>query len=205
MTQIDVYNLQGEKVGKQDLDPAVFEVKVNEPVVHQVYVAQNANSRQVVAHTKTRGEVKGGGRKPWRQKGTGRARHGSIRSPLWRGGGVTFGPRNDRNYTKQVNQSMKHAALHMVLSDKASNQKIVAIDSFSSVKGKTKELIEAFQKLPLEKVSCLVVLSENQPQVIQAGRNIPHVFFVAADSLNIGDLIHSEYVIIEQAGFSQIR
>lgn len=205
MKQVDVYNLQGDKVGTQELNADVFAVKVNEPVVHQVYVAQQANSRQVVAHTKTRGEIKGGGRKPWRQKGTGRARHGSIRSPLWRGGGITFGPRNDRNYTKQVNQSMKRTALHMVLSDKVSNEKIVVVDSFASIEGKTKQLLNGLQKLPVGAASCLVVLSDKQPNVVLAGRNLPQVSFVAADSLNIGDVLHNEFIIIEQAGVSQIR
>lgn len=205
MVKIDVYNLQGEKVGSQELNPAVFEVKVKEPVVHQVYVAQQANSRQVVAHTKTRGDVRGGGRKPWRQKGTGRARHGSIRSPIWRGGGISFGPRKDRNYSQRVNQTMKRQAVRMVLSDKVSGQKIFSVDSFSAIEGKTKPLATALRKLPVGTATCIIVLAKSQPKVVRAGRNIPKIMFVSADSLNVSDLLHNEYVIIEQAGFDQIK
>ena len=119
--KIKVYTQDGKETKELALNPAVFGVAVKESVVHQVMVAQMANSRVAIAHTKTRAEVRGGGRKPWKQKGTGRARHGSTRSPIWVGGGVTFGPRSDRNFSQKVNKKMKTKALFMCLSDKVNN------------------------------------------------------------------------------------
>ncbi|MCK4554466.1 50S ribosomal protein L4, partial [Candidatus Parcubacteria bacterium] len=114
---VKIYNQKAEAVGDIKLSDKVFGVKANEPLVHQAMVAQMSNERQVLAHTKDRSEVRGGGRKPWKQKGTGRARAGSIRSPIWKGGGVTFGPRKDRNFSKNINKKMKQNAMLMVLSD----------------------------------------------------------------------------------------
>ena len=104
MSKIKVYNLEGKKTGEMELPPEVFDVKFKDSLVHQVYVAHISNARKTLAHTKTKGEVRGGGKKPWKQKGTGRARHGSIRSPLWKGGGITFGPRSERNFSKKINK-----------------------------------------------------------------------------------------------------
>jgi len=123
-----VYNQQGEKVGQVDLPAELFGVPLNRDLVHQVVVTQMANSRQVLAHTKDRSEVRGGGAKPWRQKGTGRARHGSIRSPIWVGGGVAFGPTKERVFAKKINKKMKRQALFMVLSSKVKDKEIVLLD-----------------------------------------------------------------------------
>ncbi len=147
MQKYPVYNLQAEKVREAELNPAVFGVKVKESVVHQVAMAQMANSRVAIAHTKTKGEVRGGGIKPWRQKGTGRARHGSIRSPLWKGGGVTFGPRKDRNFSQKVNKKMKTKALFMCLSDKVNNNLMVLVDKLDLAEGKTKKMVEVMKNL----------------------------------------------------------
>ncbi|MDD5289885.1 MAG: 50S ribosomal protein L4 [Patescibacteria group bacterium] len=141
MEKLPVYNLQAEKVKETELNPAMFGVAVKESVVHQVMVAQMANARVAIAHTKTKGEVRGGGRKPWKQKGTGRARHGSIRSPLWKGGGVTFGPRSNRNFSQKVNKKMKTKALFMCLSDKVNNGLMFLVDKLSLAEGKTKEFV----------------------------------------------------------------
>jgi len=134
-----IYNQQAEVVEEMELNPKIFDVPTNSALIHQALVAQMANMRQVLAHTKGRGEVRGGGRKPWRQKGTGRARHGSIRSPIWRGGGVTFGPTKDRNFKKDINKKMKRKALLMALSDKASNKKLVILDKLAIGEFKTKK------------------------------------------------------------------
>jgi len=147
MKKAAVYNVKAEKVKDIELNPAIFNVEAKESVVHQVAVAQMANSRVAIAHTKTRGEVRGGGAKPWRQKGTGRARAGSNRSPIWVGGGITFGPRKDRNFSQKVNKKMKTRALFMCLSDKVSNNLLVLLDKLSLENGKTKEVVEVIKNL----------------------------------------------------------
>ena len=125
MVKVAVYNTEGKKVSDQELPDRLFAVEPNHDMIHQVIVAQQNNHRRVLAHTKDRSEVRGGGKKPWRQKGTGRARHGSIRSPLWKGGGVTFGPRNDRNFSKNINRKMAFGALAMIMSDKVANKQFI--------------------------------------------------------------------------------
>ncbi|MDO8667620.1 MAG: 50S ribosomal protein L4 [bacterium] len=136
--KIKIYNQDAEAAGEMELSSKVFGVKVNEALVHQAVVTQMANERKVIAHTKTRSEVRGGGKKPWAQKGTGRARHGSSRSPIWKGGGVTFGPRNDRNFKMRINKKMKQGAMLMVLSDKLASDHLVVLDKFSITEFKTK-------------------------------------------------------------------
>ena len=143
-----IYNLKGEEVGESDLPSEIFGFKkLNHDLMHQALVAQIANSRQVIAHTKTRKEVKGGGRKPWRQKGTGRARHGSIRSPLWKGGGVTFGPRKNKNFSKKINKKMKRKALFMALSSKVLDKEIVLVDKLVLRDAKTNAMIIALNSV----------------------------------------------------------
>ena len=134
---VKIYNQKAEKVGDMKLSDKVFGVKANEALVHQAMVAQMSNERQVLAHTKDRSEVRGGGRKPWRQKGTGRARVGSIRSPIWKGGGVTFGPRSDRNFKKDINKKMKQKAMLMVLSDRVMSGNFVVLDRLEAEGFKT--------------------------------------------------------------------
>ncbi|MBU0619801.1 MAG: 50S ribosomal protein L4 [Patescibacteria group bacterium] len=145
--QIKIYNQKAEQVGEQKLSGKVFGVKTNEGLVHQAMVAQMGNERQVLAHTKTRGEVRGGGKKPWRQKGTGRARAGSSRSPIWIGGGVTFGPRKDRNFKKNINKKMRQKAILMVLSDKVANHNLTVLDKLEMKEYKTKAFDEMLVKL----------------------------------------------------------
>jgi len=147
MKKYPVYNITAEKVKEVELNPKIFGVQVKEAVVHQAAVAQMANARRVLAHTKDRGEVRGGGAKPWRQKGTGRARHGSVRSPLWVGGGITFGPTKERNFSKKVNKKMKRKALFMCLSDKVNNNLLILLDKLNLEKGKTKEMVEIIGNL----------------------------------------------------------
>src|SRR3989338_5705358 len=140
MPKAVLYNVQGEKTGDMELNDAVFGVKPKKSVVHQVYTALLANAREPWAHTKDKGDVRGGGKKPWRQKGTGRARHGSIRSPIWRGGGITFGPLNVRNYTKKVNKKMSQVAVRMCLTDKVNDARFIVLEALTP-SGKTKEMV----------------------------------------------------------------
>lgn len=145
--KIKIYNQKAESVGDMNLSDKIFSVKVNENLVHQVMVTQMANERQVLAHTKDRSEVRGGGAKPWRQKGTGRARAGSSRSPIWIGGGITFGPRKDRNFKKKINKKMKQKAMLMVLSDKVKNNSLVVLDKLEMKEYKTKMFAEMLRNL----------------------------------------------------------
>lgn len=199
MPSSQVYNQTGEAVGKVDLDPKVFGVKPNPGLIQQAVVAQLANRRQVSAHTQTKGEVRGGGRKPWAQKGTGRARHGSIRSPQWKGGGVVHGPRSDRNYSLKINAKAKRMALLMTLSDKATQAHLSVVDKLEWPEAKTKHLASLL-KLLSPKKSTLLVLPTSRPEVVRAGRNIPRVRMIRADSLNVYDVVkHQRLVILQDA------
>lgn len=202
MFEVSVYNLEGQEVGKESLAKEIFGLKAKSELIQQVVVAHLANKRQPIAHTKTKGEVRGGGRKPWQQKGTGRARHGSIRSPLWRGGGVIFGPRNIRNFSLKVNQKVKNKALKMVLSDKAANKKILLFDVLSLKEGKTKLLKKLLTNFKIK--SGLLSLAEKQEVVIRAAKNIPKLGLLAADSLNVYDLLRYEHLILDKEGLKKI-
>ena len=149
--KVKVYNQKGEETGEEKLSDKVFGIKVNETLVHQAMVAQMSNERQVLAHTKDRSEVRGGGRKPHPQKGTGRARAGSTRSPIWKGGGVTFGPRSERNYKKNLNKKMRQKALFMVLSDKVENKNLLLLDKLEVKEYKSKNADEMINKLESKK------------------------------------------------------
>lgn len=212
MIKVPIYNQQGEKVGEQELEPRVFGVQVKEPVIHQVVTAMLANRRQPLAHTKNRGDVSGGGSKPWRQKGTGRARHGSNRSPIWRGGGVTFGPRSTRNYSHRINKKMKRAALLMSLSDKVADNHLLIVDSLKVEDNKTKNMyafLRGFFDVSIKntndtkagkrtgKISkSLLIAEEGVRDVIRASRNIPRVDVSSVQSLNVLDLLEHEYVVV---------
>ncbi len=139
MIKLDIYNQKGEKTGSVELSEKVFGVKINDNLVHQAVVAQRANTRQVLAHTKGRAEVRGGGRKPWRQKGTGRARAGSSRSPIWIGGGITFGPTKERNFKKDINKKMKQKAVLMAISDRVKNNAMFVFEDLKMKDFKTKD------------------------------------------------------------------
>src|SRR3989338_5627406 len=150
MAKVNLYNKTGQTVGEINLDPALFEVKADKALVHEAVVAQMANSRVVLAHTKDRGEVRGGGKKPWKQKGTGRARHGSRRSPIWIGGGITFGPNAWRNFALKINRRARRKALFMALSDKVASQAFVVVDALTVAQPKTREVASMLQALPLK-------------------------------------------------------
>lgn len=211
--KVAVYNQEGKERGEMALPKEIFQVPMNADLVHQVLISQTANKRQVGAHTQTRGEVRGGGRKPWRQKGTGRARHGSIRSPLWKGGGVTGGPRNDKNYTKNIPTKMRRKALFMVLSEKLKNNLLVVLDKmepFDTAQGKmqkpkTKLMAEMMKKLPCSKGSRLVLYSDGNNNVFLAARNIKKTGVLEARNLNIADLLNYKYLLVSKDGIKNIQ
>ncbi|MBI5913684.1 50S ribosomal protein L4 [Candidatus Azambacteria bacterium] len=205
-----VYNQEGKKVGTYDLPERVFGVPHKDSVVHQAMRVQFCNARQVIAHTKDRSEVSGGGKKPWRQKGTGRARHGSIRSPLWTGGGVTFGPRNERNFSLKINKKQKQKALAMMLSSKVKAGKIAVLDALAFEKPKTKHMADVFRAfmgiLPeVETRKTLIIIPGADMNVTLAARNLPNVKVLRADSLNVHDLLIYRYVMIPKEAIAVIE
>ncbi|MBU4274939.1 50S ribosomal protein L4 [Patescibacteria group bacterium] len=202
--KITVYNIEGKEVGNTLLPKEIFDVKMNSDLVHQVVVSQMANRRQITAHTKDRSEVRGGGRKPWRQKGTGRARAGSIRSPLWRGGGVTFGPRKDKIFKKEVPNKIRKKALFMVLSEKVRKNLLVVLDELKIDKAKTKEMISILQKLPCKK-NCLILLPTYDKKVILSARNIPKIVTMDARNLNALDALSSRYLLMPKNTIKSIK
>jgi len=195
MATVKLYNQDGKSVGELELDAALFAVKANPALVHEAVIAQQASSREVLAHTKDRSQVAGTGKKPWKQKGTGRARHGSRRSPIWVGGGVTFGPTSERNFAVKMNRAARRKALAMVLTDKVASDKFVAIDSLVLKEAKTKSIAGIMKKLPLGSKKTLLVLEPSNRLTARAAKNLPRVHAIAATSLNIVDLMSHDSVV----------
>lgn len=201
---VSIYNQSGEAVGEIKLNPSIFGVAVNPAVVHQVVVGLQAQARKVIADTKGRGEVRGGGKKPWKQKGTGRARHGSTRSPIWRGGGVTFGPTSDENYTLKINKKVKKAALLMSLSDKA-EKNMTIVDSLDLSAVKTKAIFTMLQKLRLRPGAkdakknpaprLLLVIPGKNETVTKSVRNIAQTKVVTAKNISVLDVVTAGHVV----------
>ncbi len=194
MSKIKVYNMEGKVVSEREMAPKPFDVKANEGLVHLAAEAQMANSRTASAHTKTRGEVRGGGKKPWKQKGTGRARHGSIRSPIWVGGGITFGPRSDRNFSKKINRKTKKAALAMALADKVRNEAFLGLETITMSEGKTKVMAAMLKKLPVGR-KVLLVLPKADKMAIRASRNLENLWTVTAGDLNLVDVLKASTIL----------
>jgi len=211
----DLYNQQGEIISQIDLPDEIFGLKVNNDLVHQAMLAQLGNSRQVLAHTKDRSEVRGGGKKPWRQKGTGRARHGSIRSPIWKGGGVTFGPTKERNFSKSINKKMKRKALFMVLSSKASNQQLLVLDRFDIEQPKTKlanqvikdlsSKMKGYQASKKKRDSLVLVTPDTDKNIEKSTRNLNYAKVMSAKSLNILDILNNKYLLLTQEAIPAIQ
>jgi len=202
---VDVYNQLGEKVGTTRLSAELFGVEPKSEIIHQVVVAILANLRRPWAHTKTRGEVSGGGRKPWRQKGTGRARAGSIRSPLWRGGGVVFGPRKERNYKKKINKKIKRQALLMALSDKALNQKIIVLEDLKLTTNKTKEFQKIINQLPIQNRKTVFLHPNDDSSLVRAAKNIANLKALSIKNLNLIDLLKFEYLLLTRSTLKEIE
>lgn len=202
-----IYTMKGEKSGTIALPAELFGAKWNSDLVHQVVVGMQANARPTVAHTKFRGEVSGGGKKPWKQKGTGRARHGSTRSPIWVGGGTTHGPRAERNYTVKINRKMKTAALFSVLSKKYKDGEVIFVDSLAFVSPKTKDAKNALSALAKAadapalttkaKNAALIALSGNDNATKKSFRNIGNVTSEEMRNLNPVDVMNRRFLIIE--------
>lgn len=209
MIKVDVYNQEGKIIGKQTLNAKVFGIEVKPEVIHQVVVAMRSNARHPWAHAKIRSEKRGGGRKPWRQKGTGRARAGTIRSPLWRGGGVTFGPRNVRNYFKKINKKLKQKAILMCFSDKAQKKNIYVLDKLEMKNIKTKVFNTILQKLIKGKdkhnKKVLLALEKKDELVIKSARNISNIKTTPISNLNILDLLRADYLLTTKAGIKAIE
>jgi large subunit ribosomal protein L4 len=201
----DVYNQKGEKTGTTLLPKDIFGISENPDLIYQAALSLMANQRRATAQAKDRSEVRGGGRKPWRQKGTGRARHGSRRSPIWKGGGVTFGPTKDRVFKKKINRKMRRKALLMVLSAKAKNNLLILLDKIKLERAKTKEISEIFKKLPCKEKKSLLILPAMDKNIITAARNIPEISAVQARDLNLLDLLSSRYLVMPKEAIKTIR
>ncbi|RJR32049.1 50S ribosomal protein L4 [Candidatus Parcubacteria bacterium] len=224
MTKVLVYNQDGQKVGEKQLKPEIFKVEVKPEIIWRVVTAMRHNARLPWAHTKTRAEVRGGGKKPWRQKGTGRARHGSIRSPLWVGGGITFGPRSDRNYSKKVNKKIRRQALLMSLSDKAANNNIVVLENLQLPEIKTKPLFQMLQNLgyrcgkktenkdkaktkenKIKDVKILIMTDKKDDKVQKSARNIAGVNVTAANNLNLIKILEHKMLIVTSQALAALE
>lgn len=203
--KIVVYNILGKETGEVDLNKDIFEVKIKPEVVHQVYVSQSSNQRSPIADTKTRGEVRGGGRKPWKQKGTGRARHGSTRSPIWSGGGVTFGPTSERNWKTKINRNTRRLATKMCLTDKVESNAFYVVEDFSFGESKTKMIVEFLKNLPAKNKNFLLLNDESNKDLVKMSRNIKKINTVRAKDVSVLDLLSREAVIISKKGLEQLE
>lgn len=211
-----IYDKKGKESGAVELPAGVFGLPWNADLVHQVVVSMESSARTNVAHTKNRGEVSGGGKKPWQQKGTGRARHGSIRSPLWVGGGVTHGPRNDKNYFRKVNKKMKAKALYTILSAKLKDGNILFVDDLSIKDPKTKDaktILSSLSKisgfkdlLSKKKNSAIIALDSKNPSTEKSFRNFSNLFIDEVRNINPINLLKYKYLVISnpEKGISQI-
>ena len=202
MANVSVYNMEGKEVGTIELNDAVFGVEVNEHLVHMAVVQQLANNRQGTQKAKTRSEVSGGGRKPWRQKGTGHARQGSTRSPQWTGGGVVFAP-TPRDYSFKLNKKEKRAALKSALTSRVVENKFVVVDELKLDEIKTKKFVEVLKNLNVEKA--LVVLNDMDEKVIASAANIPTVKTTQTNELNVFDVLKYDTVVVTKAAVATIE
>ncbi|MBU4299280.1 50S ribosomal protein L4 [Patescibacteria group bacterium] len=221
--KITVYNQKGERVEEIELPKEIFEVKINPDLIHQVSVSQLANRRKRIAHTKGRGEVSGGGRKPWPQKHMGRARHGSIRSPLWRHGGITFGPTKEKVFKREIPKKMKRKALLMVLSAKVKSNLLIILDKIKLAQPKTKLMAKVIENLRVKiarppglrpgevgrenfkKGSILLILPDMDENLILAARNLPKVTLIQAKDLNCLDMLSFKYLIMPKESIRVIK
>jgi len=202
MAKVSVYNMEGKEVGTMDLNDSIFAVEINEHLVHMAVVQQLANNRQGTQKAKTRSEVSGGGRKPWRQKGTGHARQGSTRSPQWTGGGVVFAP-TPRDYSFKLNKKEKRAALKSALTSVVNENKFIVVDEFKLDSIKTKDFAKVITNLNVEKA--LVVLDTNDQNVVMSAKNIPTVKTALTNTINVYDILKYNTVVVTKAAVDQIQ
>ena len=202
MANVSVYNMEGKEVGTIELNDAVFGVEVNEHLVHMAVVQQLANNRQGTQKAKTRSEVSGGGRKPWRQKGTGHARHGSTRSPQWAGGGVVFAP-VPRDYSFKLNKKEKRAALKSALTSKVQGSSLIVVDELKFDEIKTKNFTNVMNNLKVEKG--LVVIADNDTNVVMSARNVADVDTTLVNTINVYDVMKAKTVVLTKAAVAKIE
>ncbi len=202
MANVTVYNIEGKKVDTIELNDAVFGVEINEHLVHKAVVNQLANKRQGTQSAKTRSEVSGGGRKPWRQKGTGHARQGSIRSPQWKGGGVVFAPK-PRDYSKKMNKKERVLAIKSALTSKVNNEKFFVLDQMVFDEIKTKKMREVLDNLKVNRA--LIVLDKKDDKVTLSARNLPNVRTISTNSINVYDILKYDTVVITKDAVAQIE
>ena len=202
MANVSVFNMEGKEVGTIELNDAVFGVEVNEHLVHMAVVLQLANNRQGTQKAKTRAEVSGGGRKPWRQKGTGHARQGSIRAPQWKGGGVVFAP-VPRDYSFKMNKKEKRAALKSVLTDKVQGGNLIVLDELKFDEIKTKNFVNVMNNLKVE--SGLVVLADNDLNVVMSGRNVENVNTTLVNAINVYDILNAKTLVLTKEAVNKIE
>ena len=202
MAKVSVYNMEGKEVGTMDLNDSIFAVEINEHLVHMAVVQQLANNRQGTQKAKTRSEVSGGGRKPWRQKGTGHARQGSTRSPQWKGGGVVFAPK-PRDYSFKMNKKEKRLALKSVLTSAVNENKFIVVDELKLNEIKTKDFAKVLTNLNVEKA--LVVLDSNDKNVVMSAKNIPTVKTALTNTINVYDILKYNTVVVTKAAVDQIQ
>lgn len=204
MVKIEVKNLQGKKTEEIELNPDIFGLEINEKLISGVFVAQHANRRTAIAHTKTIGDRAGSTRKPWAQKGTGRARTGSIRNPIWRGGGVTFGPTKERNFSKKINKKVGSLATKMVLSGKFKSKELIVVDSLKLENNKTKEMAEALKALKINRRALLAFATDEKDNK-RSSRNIRYITNSEAQALNVFDMLNNKYLVVSKAGIEEIE
>lgn len=210
MIKLPVYNQEGNKVEEIELDPVIFGVTASGALIHQVITAIMANKRSAISHTKTRGDVRGGGKKPWKQKGTGRARHGSIRSPIWRGGGVTFGPRSNKNFSQKINKTMRRKALLAVISDKVAANKFIVFDDFKISAPKTKAAAAAI-KLWKEKINVdfgrkvIFAAPRISEELMRASKNLPNFWLTGVSSLSAYEILNNNLLATTVGGVKKME
>ena len=202
MAKVSVYNMEGSQVGSMELNDAVFGTEINDHLVHMAVVQQLANKRQGTQSARTRSEVRGGGKKPWRQKGTGHARQGSTRAPQWTGGGVVFAP-TPRDYTIKLNKKERRLALKSVLTSRVQENKFIVVDSIKMDEIKTKTFANALNNLKVNKA--LVVLNENDQNVVMSAKNIPSVKTALTNTINVYDILKYDTVVIDKAAVATIE
>ena len=202
MAKVNVYNMQGQQVEELELNDAIFGVEINENLLHRAVVTQLANKRQGTQSALTRAEVRGGGAKPWRQKGTGRARQGSIRSPQWKGGGVVFAPK-PRDYSKKMNKKEKRIALQSALASKVADNKFIVLDQLSFDEIKTKNMIGVLGNLNVEKA--LIVIADENKNVVLSARNVSTVKTSTTSEINVYDLLKYETCIVTKDAVAVIE
>jgi len=203
MPKVALFNIHGDKVGEIELSDDVFGAEVRSDIMHQAVVSFLVNQRQGTANTLTRAEVSGGGRKPWRQKGTGRARHGSIRSPLWRKGGIVFGPK-PRSFKTTMPKKLKRLALKSALSAKTKDNELILLDNLTMEVPKTKQMVSILDNLKADKKS-LIVIADKDENVVKSARNIPGVKATYVNTLNVYDILNHDYLIMTKEAAQRVE